>query len=201
MAGPAPTSFSSVALELARIDAGRAFGRIHRIAYPEPLSFGKNTTRFSDPRRRVEKNRFGVLYLGASVKVCLLETLVRDGRDGLAGPLLMPESDLQDRLFSTVQVATSLNLIDLTGDGPIRMGIPSDVARSRDQTLARLWSVAIYEHPATVDGILYPSRLNGEFNLAIYDRAVTKLAAGVTGALELAPGLGPALDALNVALV
>ena len=77
-----PTSaFSGVTLDIATIAPGEEFGRIHRLAYPDPLSFGKNPTRFSDPRKRIPANRFGVLYLGSSLKVCFVETILRDERD------------------------------------------------------------------------------------------------------------------------
>lgn len=172
---------------------------MHRRAYPEPLSYGKNATRFSDPRRRIPENRFGVLYLGATLKVCFVETLVRDQRDGLIGALDMPESDIDDRLYSEIRVRQELRLIDLQGDGPLRMGVPSDVLRGRTQTLARKWSLALYEHPASVDGILYPSRLNNEVNLAVYDRAVPKLESTHSWNLRQAPGLGAILSTYKVA--
>jgi hypothetical protein len=46
-------------------------------------------------------------------------------------------------------------LVDLRGDGPVRMGVPSDVARGSAQLLARQWSVAFHAHPSTPDGIIY----------------------------------------------
>ncbi len=46
-------------------------------AYPDPLGFGKSPSRFSDTRRRIAENRFGVLYLGETLKVCFLEALLR----------------------------------------------------------------------------------------------------------------------------
>ena len=94
-----------------------------------------------------------------------------------------------------------LTLVDLTGDGPIRMGVPSDVSRSSRQALARRWSVAFHDHPAQVDGIYYPSRLNGEVNIAMYDRAVGKLSASATRSLRAAPGLARVLNDLEIALV
>lgn len=73
-----PTAaFSDVTLDIAPVAIGEEFGRIHKRAFPDPLSFGKNPTRFSDPRRRVPAKRFGVLYLGSSLKVCFLETILR----------------------------------------------------------------------------------------------------------------------------
>ncbi len=68
------------------------------------------------------------------------------------------------------------------------------------QGLARAWSAAFHEHPANPDGILYPSRLNEEINLAIYGRAVAKLRVDRTSALIAAAGLASVLNALKVAL-
>jgi hypothetical protein len=48
---------------------------------------------------------------------------------------------------------------------------------------------------------IYPSRLNGETNLAVYDRAVRKLVAPRTHILRRAPGLAQVLDDLAVAMV
>lgn len=202
MTGSPPTAdFARVDLVIAPIDVGKTFGRIHRKAYPDPLGYGKNATRFSDPRRRKPENRFGVLYLGASLKVCFVETILRDQRDGLVGELEIAESELTDRHYSEISIRESLRLVDLADDALLQMGIPTDVARGRNQALARKWSVAIYEHPAGVDGILYPSRLNNEINLAIYDRAITKLAAVGTCNLEVAPEIGTILDRFQVAFV
>lgn len=86
-------------------------------------------------------------------------------------------------------------------DGPLRMGVPSDVVRGRTQTLARKWSVAIHEHPERVDGILYPSRLNGEVNLAVSDRAIPKLEPAATMDLKGAAEIGDVLDDFFVALI
>ncbi|MBF5089105.1 RES family NAD+ phosphorylase [Novosphingobium sp. NBM11] len=177
------------------------FGRIHRLTFPDSLSFGKNPTRFSDPRRRVPDSRFGVLYLGSSLKVCFLETILRDDRDGVVGDVEVEEKELDDRLYAEVRVRDSLRLLDLTGDGPVRMGIPSDVLRGSQQALARKWSVAFYGHPAAVDGILCPSRLNGQTNLAIYDRAVPKLEPLRSHNLKCAPGMADVLDDFFVALI
>lgn len=202
MAGLPPTpDFAAVDLVIAPIDAGNTFGRIHRKTFPDPLGYGKNATRFSDPRRRKPENRFGVLYLGASLKVCFIETILRDRRDGLVGEIEMAESELIDRCYSQISVREPLRLADFNDDNLLRMGIPADVARGRNQALARKWSLAIHEHPAAVDGILYPSRLNNETNLAIYDRAISKLARKSSCDLDKAPGIGSVLDRFQVAFV
>jgi RES domain len=183
------------------VPARAEFGRIHRKAFPDPLGFGKNPSRFSDPRRRIADRRFGVLYLGSSLKVCFLETILRDERDGIVGQVEIAESELGDRRYAEIRVREALQLLDLTGAGPVRMGIPSDVARGRRQALSRKWSVAFHEHPREVDGIVYPSRLNGETNLAIYGRAVRKLELLRERDLKHAPGLVEVLDDFLVALL
>ena len=188
-------------LDIAPVGVGEEFGSVHRLAYPDPLSFGKNPSRFSDPRRRVPANRFGVLYLGSSLKVCFLETFLRDDRDGIVGVVEVEEAELDDRRYAEVRVREPLRLLDLTGDGPVRMGIPSDVVRGSRQGLARHWSVAFHDHPAGIDGIIYPSRLNNETNLAIYGRSVPKLEPHSNYGLKRAPGMADVLDDFLVALI
>lgn len=97
------------------------------------------------------------------------------------GDLLLDERDLAVRSYAEIEAKQPLSLVNLREDGPLRMGAPSDVARGASQSLARLWSVAFYDHPTCPDGIIYPSRLNGETNLAVYGRAVAKLAAVSSG--------------------
>jgi hypothetical protein len=59
-----PRAFASGHLRIQTVPAGRQFGRIYVNRFPHPLGFGKTPSRFSDPRRRIAHNRFGVLYLG-----------------------------------------------------------------------------------------------------------------------------------------
>src|SRR5579864_8255823 len=155
---PAP-SFRSVTLETVVIPPGERFYRLYLDIDRDPLGFGKSPSRFSDPRRRIAANRFGVLYLGKSLKVCFLEALLRDERNGAVGDYPLAEAELRRRLCAEINVASALTLVDLRGDAPIRMGVPSDVARASRQSLARAWSVAFYEHPQAPDGIIYPSQI------------------------------------------
>jgi hypothetical protein len=202
MVGSRPTSeFASVKLETATVAPGQRFGRLYFDHYPDPLGFGKIPSRFSDPRRRIPSRRFGVLYLGESLKVCFLEALLRDLRNGVVGDFPLAERELHVRQYAEIVVADELKLVDLRGDAAVRMGVPSDVARASQQSLARAWSLAFHEHPEKPDGIIYPSRLNAETNLAIYDRAISKLTAGNVTPLINARGLAQVLDELKVALV
>lgn len=196
-----PADFARANLDLTTIAAGERFGRIYFDRRADPLGFGKTPSRFSDPRRRKPENRFGVLYLGESLKVCFLEAVLRDKRNGVVGDYPLDETELRTRRFAAVDVIAPLAMVDLRGDGRVRMGVPSDVSRASSQRLARAWSAAFHEHPAQPDGIAYPSRLNGQTNLAVYDRALPKLrVAGTTPFMDV-PELPEVLDDLRVALV
>jgi hypothetical protein len=195
-----PATLANSRLELHTVAAGARFGRIYLGRYPDPLGYGKSRSRFSDPRRRIDANRFGVLYLGDTLKVCFLEAVLRDRRDGSDGSLLLGEDELHERSFAEIEVTAALTMVDLRNDGAIRMGVPTDVARASTQALARKWSLAWHEHPDQPDGIIYPSRLNGQTNLAVYHRAVPKLRAVDVRPLIGASGLAAVLNELLVEL-
>ncbi|RTM01487.1 MAG: RES domain-containing protein [Hyphomicrobiales bacterium] len=198
---PPPPDFARAKLEIETIPRGRTFGRIYGSTYPDPLGYGKSPSRFSDPRRRLDANRFGVLYLGDSLKVCFLETVLRDRREGILDDLPIEEVELTRRRYAEIATTTNLRLVDLRGDNAVRMGVPTDVVRAQRQNLARRWSLAFHEHPSEPDGIIYPSRLNEATNLAIYDRAVPKLQAKRVTALLGARGLAQVLEDFRVGLV
>lgn len=145
------------------------------LPHPDPLGIGKTPSRFSDPRRRIAANRFGVLYLGETLKVCFLEALLRDQRDSMIGDLPIAEAEFHTREYAEIEVVAPLKTVNLREDGAIVMGVPSDVAKATDQRLARAWSVAFHDHPERADGIMYPSWLNGRTNLAVFDRSIVKL--------------------------
>jgi hypothetical protein len=49
------------------------------------------------------------------------------------------------------------------------------VVGARDQSLAQSWSVAFHDHQEQPDGVYYPSRLNKERCIALYNPAAGKL--------------------------
>lgn len=194
-----PADFASARLRLHTVRPGQTFGRIYMAGFPDPLGYGKSKSRFSDPRRRKADNRFGVLYLGETLAVCFLEAVLRDRKDGVAGELVFEERELDDRRYVAVEAISSLLLIDLRENNAVAMGVPSEVLRGFRQQLGRAWSVAFYDHPDSVDGIIYPSRLNGHVNLAVYGRAVGKLRPTRLRRLADVAELAPVLDDLDVA--
>ena len=195
-----PADFHTLSLDIVDLPPSGEWGRIYSKAFPDPLGFGKKRSRFFDPRNRVEEDRFGVFYLAESLKVCFVEAILRDERDGIIGSLLLDEIDFTERYYVRLSSTTPLKLLDLRGESRIRQGVPSDVVGGRNQSLAHLWSVAFHTHPEMVDGILYPSRLLGLQNVAIYNRGISKLRAGTIYQLDAAPGLGDILKGYRVAV-
>ena len=95
MAALRPTkAFARARLDLTTIASGERFGRILHNIYPDTLGFGKTKSRFSDPRKRADHRRFGVLYLGSTLKVCFVETILRDRRNGSVGDYPIAEDEL-----------------------------------------------------------------------------------------------------------
>ncbi|MER9278389.1 RES family NAD+ phosphorylase [Mesorhizobium sp. C280B] len=198
---PPPPDFEHAKLEIETLPPGQTFGRIYWSTYPDPLGCGKSPSRFSDPRRRVAANRFCVLYLGDSLKVCFLETVLRDRREGLVDDLPIEEVELTQRRYAEITTTADLRLVDLRGDNAVRMGVPTDVVRAQRQNLARRWSLAFHQHPSEPDGVIYPSRLNEATNLAIYDRAILKLTPKRVLTLLGAQGLAQVLEDFRIGLV
>jgi hypothetical protein len=139
--------FQSRRLASGEGDPGARFGRIVLDRHSDALGFGKTPSRFSDPRRRIPSHRFGVIYLGETLKVCFLEAVLRDSRNGAVGDFPMDERELHVRRYAEMDITAPLSLVDLRGDGAIRMGVPSDVARASSQRLGRAWSLAFPSAP------------------------------------------------------
>ncbi len=163
--------FSGRALVMAEVPVGQVWRRLYESRYPDPLGFGAGLSRFSDPTGLA----FGLVYLGSSAKVAFVETILRDCADGRGADCVIEMAEIERCSLASIQPIDVLRLVDLTGDGPLRMGVPSDVIGARDQRQAREWSAAFHVHPNHPDGVLYPSRLNEERCMALYDRAIGKL--------------------------
>ncbi len=115
---------------------------------------------------------------------------------------MLQSAELETRSLASIRVVEPLRLVDLTGDCGLRMGVPSDVVGASDQTLARHWSVGFHSHPERPDGVYYPSRLNEERCIALYDRALMKLETTATPRLmDCDDELAAILDDLEIALV
>lgn len=112
-------AFATRRLTTATISAGSTWRRIYETRFPNPLGYGPGLSRFSDPTGKA----FGLLYLGSSAKVAFVETILRDRADGRNGDCVIEESEIEKCSIATISPTAPLTLVDLTGDGPIKMGV------------------------------------------------------------------------------
>ncbi len=184
----------------AQVSAGAIWHHIFLDRFADPLGFGFSAGRFSDPRKNPPR-RFGVFYVGRSFEVAFLETVLRDRKNGNPGALALSESDLDDYVHVAVTTLEPLNVVDLRAGTALALGLPTDALRAASHRLGQRASLALYQHTDRPDGIWYPSRLNGEDNLSVYDRAAPKLSASTRRQLRKCPELAPILNRYRVTLV
>lgn len=151
-----PNGFQSRPLDLSEIAAGSSWFRLYQSRFPDPLGFGYRPNRFSDPRTDLpEQERFAAVYLGSGLKACFLEAILRDLGNGRLGDWPIEYAELETWTCASIRVTQPLRLVDLRGDGAVRMGIPSDVAHGAHHRTSQTWSAAIWTHDNQPDGVIY----------------------------------------------
>ncbi len=133
-----------------------------------PLNAIPAPSRFSDPA-----GNYTVLYGAETVPCCLWEVVVRN-RLTRRQRRVIPRSGITYRLVVSFQSQQDLNLVDLRGDGPIRIGAPPDVVHDSNHHEGRSLSEDVHAN-TQADGFLYHSRFTGHWCCAIFDRAFDKL--------------------------
>ena len=177
-----PKGFESSKIELASIRTGTKWYRLYSSSHPDPLGFGFSPSRFSDPRLKLpEKDRFRRLSILVHLsKSAFSNECLRDLRNGQLGDVPIPYAELEQLTCAEVTMARPLNTVDLRGDNPIKMGVPTDAVRASSHRLGQKWSLAFWLHKQRPHGILYASRLNEEICLALYDVALPNVRVSTT---------------------
>ena len=134
-----------------------------------PLNAIPAPSRFSDP-----SGNYTVLYGAETVPCSLWEAVVRNSLTRRL-PRVIPRPVITYRLVVSFQSQQDLNLVDLRGDGPIRIGAPPDVVHDSNHLEGRSLSADVHAHLPYADGFLYHSRFTGDLCCAIFDRAFDKL--------------------------
>jgi hypothetical protein len=142
---------------------------------------------------------FAVLYAAHSLTTALAEAVVRDRFEGLADRRLFA-AELTRRSAVRLRFAEPLRLVDLRKGGCLKLGISTDIAGAKCFDEAQAFSSEVYGNEA-IDGILYASRLTSENCVAIFDRAISRLASDDISPLVQLQDLGSSLAELNVALI
>ena len=156
---------------LRSVRLGRVFRVIHRDRRSTPLGAVSAPSRFSDPRER-----YAVLYASDTVRCAFWETLARN-RFARRSRREIPRSEAESRLVVSISSTGSLALIDLRGDGPVRVGAPSAVAHDGNHAAGRALSAAVHADVPEAAGFLFASRFTGDACVAVFDRAFGRLRA------------------------
>jgi hypothetical protein len=155
------------------------------------------------PRKsRFSDGTFALIYAASSFETALLETIVRDQFVRADRRSISSAQHILERMFAILRTRPNakLNLLDLREAGIVELGAPTDALRARNQKAGQTLGREIYRH-SDVDGVVYPSRFDGNDNFAIFDRAVKKLESAEIGDLRSHPALADALVKWQIDIV
>lgn len=154
-------------LDLFTIDANlagyvRSLKREHAAT---PLGMGYGLTRFASPTKA-----FQLVYLAADPKTSIAEAIIRD-RFQHRVTRRMAEEEFDLWSMCSITRSATFKLLDLRGDGPTLLNIPTDAVNGRNHRAGRVFSERLFRQ-TSLDGILYPSRFTKKDCVALYDRAI-----------------------------
>ena len=172
----------------------RVFRVIHRSHRATPLAAVPARSRFGDPRMR-----YAVLYASETVRCAFWETL---GHNGSCGGGSARCRGRKQRLGWSYPSAPRVHclLVDLRGDGPVRVGASTAVTHDGNHSAGRALSAAVHGGVPEADGFLFASRFTGDLCVAVFDRAFGGLRAGGIGELVRHVEFLDALDEYDIVL-
>ena len=156
-----------------------AYRLIRRRHQDRPLGTIPTSSRFSDPL-----GRYSVLYATQSMQFAVWEGLARD-RFARRRRRILAFREAEPIVVVTLHAIEPLSLVDLRHDGPVRIGAPTAVTHDADHRAGQSLSAATYANVPEADGFVYQSRFTGHTCMAVFDRAIGKLAVrDVTGLVQ-----------------
>lgn len=160
-----------------------------------PLGTGRSNTRFSSPT-----GSFDTLYAARTLRTAVAETVIRDRFQGRVRRLLHV-AEFDNKCAVDISALRPLQLLDLRGDGCLKLGVSTDIARAKGWKQSRQLAQHIHDH-TNLDGILYSSRLTGEDCIAVFGRAIsTGLTSNKVADVRGLRDLSDALRSMFVELV
>lgn len=153
-------------LPIVSVEVSRQLWRVHETSFGAIWYGTGGNKRFDDPARG-----FGVLYLGESPAVAVLETLVR-GSDRCT----VDQSEWNLRSVSRVYLAKELRLLQFEGPALKRFGIGAERAHAGGYAECQGLSATLHARHPDVDGIQFRSRWDtSQLCWAVFDRAKHKI--------------------------
>jgi hypothetical protein len=162
-----------------------------------PLGTGPGDSRFA-----TEAGSYTVIYAAPDFATAFVETVVRD-RFLQKEPRKIRLVELTQSVYASLRSQPSVkpNLLDLRGDGIVRLGAPTDAVNARNHSAGQALGRTIHDEHEDVDGILFASRLTGQDVYALFDRAIdTKLLGGPAIPLLHHPELEAVLERFDIVL-
>jgi hypothetical protein len=180
------------ALPLARIAAGTLYWRIHR-RRSSALHFDRSDrARFNAPA-----GEFGVCYLGDSLEVAFLETLVRGSRHRLVA-----RGELADRFAARLRTVREVRLLRLHSDALVQLALPADAPNRVPYAECQALSLQAHAHAEGVDGIEYRSRWDdSRVCVALFERSDDALLEEGHVRLDDLPLIRPILRHYDIGVV
>ena len=156
--------------------------------------------RFDDPERE-----FGVLYAAFDLETAFAETVLRDRAVHSAGPIVpLDYAEIAERVvvqLGSGSLSRPLRVIKLYDEGLSAARTDSQIAVRDHYPTTQRWARAFYEHPAQVDGIVYPSRYMGaRRSVVLFERAKRYIAIRSSTPLLHHPGFPALINVFRVAI-
>lgn len=108
---------------------------------------------------------FGVLYAATDEYGAFIETY------GDTSDRTITSSSLMLRGWARVEPIRELRLVDLSGPGLAQIGADERLC-SGEHHVAQRWSLALWQHPSSVDGLYYRARHDpSRLSVALFERA------------------------------
>ena len=133
----------------------------------------------NDPQ--VEKDR-SVSYWGwgENLSCCLVEVF-GDQR-------VIAKEDRIIRRSALMELNQSILLLDLRGNGSMRIGSTAKLAKDGARKVTQAWSRYFYNNPQVfgeIDGLIYANSHNDENSICFYERAIPKLDSAIVQSIAL----------------
>ncbi len=171
-----------------------AYRLIHRKYRERPLGAVPTPSRFSDPQ-----GSYSVLYAAQSIPCAMWEGIVRN-RFARRQRRILAIQEVAPLLAVTLYTLEPLALVDLRDDGPVRIGAPTAVTHDTSHKAGQALSAATYANVPEADGFLYLSRFTGHACVAVFGKAIAKLAVRELTTLVQHPQFADMLVDYEIAL-
>ena len=181
--------------------ADRLLVRLVRRHHPSVTGVGWGASRFvPDPGSLPPPERFRALYAASDLTTAFAETVLRDAAVGQPDRCPLSLDELREWDVAELR-GDGLVAVDLTGPHLVAARVATDAVRAMDQSDGQMLGLEIHGDARAFDGILYPSRLTGSENLAVFERAIPRCVRAISRRPLLdEPGFAAVLDDLALVI-